>query len=44
MAEYADIDGPLLVSDDPFEGLEYRGAQLVLSDAPGLGVRRRAAA
>jgi L-alanine-DL-glutamate epimerase-like enolase superfamily enzyme len=44
MAEYADIDGPLLVADDPFEGLEYRGAQLRLSTAPGLGVRRRAAA
>jgi L-Ala-D/L-Glu epimerase len=44
MAEYADIDGPLLVEDDPFEGLVYDGAQLRLSGAPGLGVRRRAAA
>ena len=44
LADYADIDGPLLVLDDPFEGVTYDGAQLRLPDAPGLGVRARAAA
>jgi L-Ala-D/L-Glu epimerase len=44
LADYADIDGPLLVVDDPFEGVIYEGAQLRLPDAPGLGVRARAAA
>jgi L-Ala-D/L-Glu epimerase len=44
LADYADIDGPLLVLDDPFEGVAYDGAQLRLPSAPGLGVRARAAA
>ncbi|HLN47480.1 MAG TPA: dipeptide epimerase [Magnetospirillaceae bacterium] len=44
LADYADIDGPLLIVDDPFEGVTYDGAQLRLPDAPGLGVRARATA
>ncbi|HEV2907776.1 MAG TPA: enolase C-terminal domain-like protein, partial [Candidatus Eremiobacteraceae bacterium] len=44
LADHADIDGPLLVTDDPFTGVTYDGAQLRLPDAPGLGVRARAAA
>jgi L-alanine-DL-glutamate epimerase-like enolase superfamily enzyme len=44
LADYADIDGPLLLLDDPYEGVTYDGAQLRLPDAPGLGVRARAAA
>ena len=44
LADYADIDGPLLVLDDPYEGVTYDGAQLRLPDAAGLGVRARAAA
>lgn len=42
LAEWADLDGCLLLADDPFEGLplgpDYRW---VLGDGPGLGVRRR---
>ncbi|MDQ6767796.1 MAG: dipeptide epimerase [Candidatus Eremiobacteraeota bacterium] len=41
LVDYADIDGPLLISDDPFVGVRYDGAQLRLPDAPGLGVVRR---
>lgn len=44
LADYADIDGPLLIVDDPFVGVTYDGAQLRLPDAPGLGVRERGAA
>jgi len=44
LADYADIDGPLLLLDDPYEGVTYDGAQLRLPHAPGLGVRARAAA
>ena len=43
LADYADIDGPLLIQDDPFEGVTYDGAQLRLPRAPGLGVRARKA-
>ncbi len=42
LAEWVDLDGCLLLADDPFEGLEL-GAdhRWVLTDAPGHGVRRR---
>jgi len=39
LCDYADLDGPLLVTDDPFEGVAFDGAQLRLPEAPGLGVR-----
>lgn len=42
LADWADIDGPFLVSRDPFSGVEYDRGKLVLPDAPGLGVRERA--
>ncbi|MBC5825713.1 MAG: dipeptide epimerase [Candidatus Eremiobacteraeota bacterium] len=44
LVEYADVDGPLLITDDPYQGVAYDGAQLRLPDAPGLGVRPRSAA
>lgn len=38
-AEYADLDGHLLINNDPFKGLEIQDSgQLVLSDLPGFGV------
>ncbi|MFD2531582.1 dipeptide epimerase [Gracilimonas halophila] len=40
-AEYADLDGHLLISNDIFNGLELKGSgQLKLSDLPGLGVEK----
>jgi L-Ala-D/L-Glu epimerase len=44
LVDYADLDGPLLITNDPYEGVRFDGARLVLPDAPGLGVRVRAAA
>lgn len=41
LCDYVDLDGPLLISDDPFEGLTYQGASISLPDLPGLGVIRR---
>ena len=41
LVDYADLDGPLLITDDPFEGVRYDGARLRLPDAPGLGVTPR---
>ncbi|MBV8198864.1 MAG: dipeptide epimerase [Candidatus Eremiobacteraeota bacterium] len=38
LAEWADIDGPFLITDDPFNGVTYDAGKLVLPDAPGLGV------
>jgi L-alanine-DL-glutamate epimerase-like enolase superfamily enzyme len=43
LAEWADLDGPLLLADDPFEGLELGpDHRWRLADRPGLGVARRA--
>lgn len=41
LCDYADLDGPMLVTNDPFEGVRYDGARLILPDLPGLGVRRK---
>lgn len=38
LADYADLDGNLLLSDDPFIGVAVNRSKLVLRDRPGLGV------
>ncbi len=44
LADWVDLDGNLLLADDPWEGLELgRDCRWLLSEAPGLGLRRRAA-
>ena len=44
LAEWVDLDGCLLLADDPYEGLRLDpGCHWHLSDRPGLGVRPRAA-
>lgn len=40
LCDYADLDGPLLIKNDPYHGLKYDGAQFTLPDGPGLGVER----
>jgi L-alanine-DL-glutamate epimerase-like enolase superfamily enzyme len=42
LVNYADLDGGLLISTDPYEGVEVRAGRLVLPDRPGLGLRKRA--
>ncbi len=44
LVDYADLDGHLLLANDPFEGIERNGGTLSLTDEPGLGVRPRDAA
>lgn len=41
LADHVDLDGPLLITNDPFTGLEYEGARLRLPAKPGLGIERR---
>jgi L-alanine-DL-glutamate epimerase-like enolase superfamily enzyme len=43
LCQHVDLDGPLLIDDDPFEGVLHREGRLVLPDRPGLGVSARAA-
>ncbi|MFM8321412.1 MAG: dipeptide epimerase [Chloroflexota bacterium] len=42
LVDYADLDGPFLVANDPFDGVTYDGARLCLPDRPGIGVTRKA--
>ena len=42
LADWVDLDGNLLLADDPFEGLELGpDKRWRLAEAPGLGLRRR---
>ena len=41
LVDYADLDGNLLVSDDPWEGVHVENGKLILPDRAGLGVRPR---
>ena len=41
LVDWVDLDGPLLIRDDPFTGVRFDGDQLKLPEGPGLGVRRR---
>lgn len=40
LCDYADLDGPLLIKNDLYRGVEYEGARFSLPDAPGIGVKR----
>jgi L-alanine-DL-glutamate epimerase-like enolase superfamily enzyme len=42
LADYADLDGNLLLAEDPFAGVRVVEGKLVLPPGPGLGVTRRA--
>ncbi|MFN7962751.1 MAG: dipeptide epimerase [Thermoanaerobaculia bacterium] len=44
LVDFLDLDGHLLVTDDPFVGVGFASGRLVLPEAPGLGVRPRAEA
>ncbi len=44
LADWADLDGPLLISRDPFTGVRYDGGKVLIPDAPGLGVTEAAPA
>ena len=38
LVDFADLDGPTLLADDPFPGLAYDRGRMILPDLPGLGV------
>jgi L-alanine-DL-glutamate epimerase-like enolase superfamily enzyme len=41
LVDYADLDGNLLISNDPFVGVAVEDGRLILNDHPGLGVQER---
>ena len=40
LVDYADLDGNLLISNDPFTGVQVRKGKLILPEGPGLGLTR----
>ncbi|MGB8344642.1 MAG: dipeptide epimerase [Ktedonobacteraceae bacterium] len=41
LVDYADLDGHLLIDDDPYAGVTVEKGKLILPDGPGLGVKPR---
>ena len=40
LADWADLDGPLLIKNNLFEGISFVKGKVILNDLPGIGVRR----
>jgi L-Ala-D/L-Glu epimerase len=38
LAQFVDLDGPLLITNDPFQGVRQERGRLELSERPGLGL------
>jgi L-alanine-DL-glutamate epimerase-like enolase superfamily enzyme len=38
LVDYADLDGNLLIANDPFRGVRVKDGRLILPDRPGLGL------
>jgi L-alanine-DL-glutamate epimerase-like enolase superfamily enzyme len=41
LVDLVDLDGAMLLADDPFEGPRYDEGRIILPDEPGLGVKPR---
>ncbi|MGH3105793.1 MAG: dipeptide epimerase [Rubrobacteraceae bacterium] len=41
LVDLVDLDGAMLLADDPFEGIGYENGRILLSGEPGLGARPR---
>ena len=40
LVDQVDLDGPLLLAEDPYPGITYRRGAMILPDGPGLGVMK----
>jgi L-Ala-D/L-Glu epimerase len=40
LADWADLDGNLLIDNDLYEGIKIKEGKIILPDLPGIGVRR----
>ncbi len=41
LADWADLDGALLITNDPFDGATFDNGRIIPTDRPGIGVRHR---
>jgi L-alanine-DL-glutamate epimerase-like enolase superfamily enzyme len=39
LVDWIDLDGPLLLKEDYFDGVKFSGGKIILNDLPGIGVR-----
>ena len=39
LVDYADLDGNLLIANDPYSGVKVRDGKLILPEGPGLGLK-----
>jgi L-alanine-DL-glutamate epimerase-like enolase superfamily enzyme len=39
LVDYADLDGNLLIANDPYTGVLVKSGKLILPNRPGLGLR-----
>ena len=40
LADWADLDGPSLITNDPFKGVKMEDGKLILPSGPGLGIEK----
>ena len=40
MADWADLDGALLINNDVYKGMEVINGKVTLSTLPGIGIRK----
>lgn len=40
-ADWTDLDGPLLITNDPFEGIAYKDGKIVFSEDFGIGIKKK---
>ncbi len=40
-ADWFDLDAPLLIANDPFEGIQYDQAWISVPERPGIGIKKR---
>lgn len=41
LTDWTDLDGPLLITNDPFRGITYQNGKIVLNDLPGIGAVKK---
>jgi L-alanine-DL-glutamate epimerase-like enolase superfamily enzyme len=39
LVDWIDLDGPLLIKEDYFEGVKFSDGKIMLNDLPGIGVK-----
>ena len=42
LVDWIDLDGPLLLKEDYFDGVKFSGGKIILNDLPGIGVKPKA--